>query len=85
VSLRTSPLCWGATGSGMAEGDEGGRCGTSRRVQWSVFLALHHCQMEHAQRTPSQPSRVAHGAVDQDGAGVPCCRLARLAGAASAE
>ncbi|KAH7078422.1 hypothetical protein FB567DRAFT_552409 [Paraphoma chrysanthemicola] len=34
-----------------------------------------HCTLPDATRkaTPSQPSRVPHGAVDQDGAGVPCC------------
>lgn len=33
-----------------------------------------HCTLPDD--TPSQPSRAACGAVDQDGAGVPCCKLA---------
>jgi hypothetical protein len=37
-----------------------------------------HCTLLDGTRkaTPSQPSRVAHGAVDQNGAGVPCCKPA---------
>ena len=37
-----------------------------------------HCTLPDGTRKakPSQPSRVPHGAVDQDGAGVPCCKPA---------
>jgi hypothetical protein len=39
-----------------------------------------HCTLPDGTRkvTPSQPSRGPHGAVDQDGAGVPCCKPARM-------
>jgi hypothetical protein len=39
-----------------------------------------HCALPDGTRkaTPSQPSRVPHGAVEQDGAGVPCCKPAGL-------